>query len=75
MMATIRSMITAAGAALLALALAFHLGQRRARARQRAARDAAYRNTRQRIDHADISGGDAAADRDWLRRRGSGGDL
>lgn len=34
-----------------------------------------YAETRARIDVADVSDGDAAADRDWLRRRGPGGRL
>jgi hypothetical protein len=75
MIATLRRALYAAGAALLALTLAFHLGQRRARARQRAAQDAAYRNTRQRIDHAHVSRGDAADDAAWLRNRAARGGL
>lgn len=34
-----------------------------------------YAKTRKRIDVADVSDGDAGADREWLRRRGSGGRL
>lgn len=34
-----------------------------------------YAETRKRVDMADVSGGDAAADREWLRRRGAGGRL
>lgn len=75
MMGALRRTLYAAGAALLALALAFHLGQRRARARQRAAEDAAYRKTRERIDHAPVSRGDAADDAVWLRDRAARGGL
>ncbi len=56
-------------AGLLAVAGVFLAGKREGRQRAKSEAMEADRETDRRIDKADVSRGDPAADREWLRKR------
>ena len=70
MIARLKGWLAAAGAVLALILGAFLRGRAAGKSAARAAEDAAYRKTIERTKDADVSRGDADADREWLRQRG-----
>ena len=67
-------MIEAFLAAIVAVVAAFFAGTMRGKRGERSKQDAAYRDTRKRMDDAEIDfGNDPDAARRWLRERGKSG--